>query len=78
MANNSVEIEDFTNMMTRYNIEKETAFGNLHFKLRVLNLSNNPMKDFQFKVDKYLDSFYDAKRYPKLMILADSLTKSSP
>ena len=48
MSNNQIEVEDFIMMMK--NIEKESSFGNLHFKLRVMNLTYNPLKDFDYKV----------------------------
>jgi Leucine-rich repeat (LRR) protein len=74
LSHNSIEVEEFTTLMTKMNIERESHFGNLHFKLRVLNLSNNPMRDFQFKVDKLMKEYYkpDKGKYPKLMILANS------
>lgn len=48
LSDNKIEIDEFINIMKT--IERESSFGNLHFKLRVLNLMQNPMKDFDFKV----------------------------
>lgn len=54
LSKNAIEAEEFSRMMSQLNMEKEAAFGNIHFKLRILNLSENPMKDFDSKVNKIL------------------------
>lgn len=43
LSYNQIEIEEFVTTMTKFNLEKESAFGNLHFKMRVLNLIGNPL-----------------------------------
>ncbi|CDW87576.1 UNKNOWN [Stylonychia lemnae] len=69
LSDNLIEIEDFTRLMGV--LDKESSFGHLHFKLRLLNLHQNPMKDFDFKVQKLLSSYYQSK-HQKLMILASN------
>ena len=51
LSNNMIDIEEFTGMMSKLNMAKESAFGNLHFKLRILNLIENPMKDMEYKIN---------------------------
>ncbi len=58
LSHNLIEAEEFSRMLTQLNMEKESAFGNLHFKLRILNLTENPMKEFDTKIDKILSTFY--------------------
>ncbi len=58
LSHNQIESEEFSRMMSQLNMEKESAFGNLHFKLRILNLNDNPMKDFDKKVNKILTDYY--------------------
>lgn len=52
-------------------LESESTIGNLHFKLRILNLLNNPMKDFDLKLTKRLENFYQNK-YQKVLIIANN------
>ena len=59
LSDNKIEYEEFSMMMKT--VEKESSFGNLHFKLRVLNLMGNPMRDFDFKVQKLLRTYYERK-----------------
>ena len=54
-SDNLFEYEEFSSALTKVGLEKESQFGNLHFKLRILNLRDNPMKDFYQKVNKLLD-----------------------
>jgi hypothetical protein len=54
LSHNLIEIDEFTLMMSKLNMAKESAFGNLHFKLRILNLNENPMKDMEYKVKQKL------------------------
>ena len=62
LSHNQVEAEEFSRMMSQLNMEKESAFGNLHFKLRILNLTHNLMMQFDSKIDKILNTYYQ-KRY---------------
>jgi Leucine-rich repeat (LRR) protein len=38
LSYNQIDIEEFIGMLAKNNMSKESAFGNLHFKLRMLNL----------------------------------------
>jgi hypothetical protein len=38
LSHNLIDIDEFVGMMAKNNMSKESAFGNLHFKLRILNL----------------------------------------
>jgi len=38
LSYNQIDIDEFVGMMDKNNMSKESAFGNLHFKLRILNL----------------------------------------
>lgn len=38
LSYNQIDIDEFVGMMAKNNMSKESAFGNLHFKLRLLNL----------------------------------------
>jgi len=38
LSYNQIDIDEFVGMMAKNNMSKESAFGNLHFKLRILNL----------------------------------------
>jgi len=38
LSYNHIDIDEFVMMMAKNNMSKESAFGNLHFKLRILNL----------------------------------------
>lgn len=60
LSNNAMEIEDFTTLMKV--IGEESSFGNLHFKLRLLMIHSNPMRDFDFKIKKYLDEYYKSNK----------------
>ena len=48
LEENKIEIDEFLEMIKI--IETESPFGKLHFKLRILNLVSNPMKDFDMKI----------------------------
>ena len=53
LSQNEAEIEDFVAMMK--SLQPESAFGSLHFKLRLLLLNSNPMMAFDFKIRKILE-----------------------
>ena len=53
---NEIGIEEFVGMMKE--IESESQFGNLHFKLRILSMIGNPMSDLQYKIVKKIEEFY--------------------
>ena len=67
LTHNLIEYEEFAGMFTKCNIDSDSCFGNLHFKLRILNLFNNPMKDFAFKINKKLKE-YHSSNFQKLLI----------
>ena len=67
LSYNHIEIEEFAAMLKV--LSGESHFGNLHFKLRLLNLMGNPMKAFDYKIEKMLDQFYTVKPQ-KLLIMA--------
>ena len=67
LSNNKVEIEDFAAFLKL--IDKPSSFNNLHFMLRLLNLSNNPMQAFDMKIEKMLTEFYN-NQHRKLFIIA--------
>jgi hypothetical protein len=67
-------MEEFIAMMAKTNLERESSFGNLHFKLRLLNLNFNPLKDFDFKINKILKSYYES-RFQKLFICTSNYQK---
>lgn len=55
---NQIDIDEFVGMMAKNNMSKESAFGNLHFKLRLLNLKENPLQQMEYKVDQKLKEYY--------------------
>ena len=76
LSHNLIEAEEFSRMMTQLNMERESSFGNLHFKLRILQLAENPMKQFETKIDKILTAYY-LKRHQKLLIVSSKYKKYS-
>ena len=71
LANNAIEAEELVLAFQKTNLERESCFGNLHFKLRILNLCGNPMEDLHFKVKKLLAQFYSG-RSQKLLICTNN------
>ena len=68
LSSNQIDIDEFIALLKI--IEVESSFGHLHFKLRFLNLVNNPMKDFDFKVQRKLKEYYERSQQ-KLFIIAN-------
>ena len=54
LSHNQIDIDEFVGMITKNNMHRESAFGNLHFKLRILNLKENPLQDMEYKVNQKL------------------------
>jgi len=70
LSRNQIEAEELANMIKKLGLERESAFGNLHFKLRVLNLAHNPASQMEGKVARVLEGFY-GERAQKLFICTD-------
>ena len=50
-------------------IEVESQFGNLHFKLRLLSFIGNNIYDLPYKVNKKMEEFYGKGKFQKLLIM---------
>lgn len=70
LARNEIEAEEMASMLKKLSLERESAFGNLHFKLRLLNLAHNPATQMEAKVARLLEAFY-GERHQKLFICVD-------